>query len=146
MAESFETSCDVLKVDSKLGLVFGWGIICSKNHEPYSDLDAERIPPSEMLKSVTEFAVAAERPTDELHDGEPDGTVVHSFPMTDEVAKAFGIEFVDDAEQVTEGWMIAMKPSPEVFAKFVDGTYTGFSVGGKVAGWEPDTEVQAVAS
>jgi hypothetical protein len=32
--------------------------------------------------------------------------------------------------------MVAAKPSPEVLAKFADGTYTGFSIGGTVEGFE----------
>ena len=43
----------------------------------------------------------------------------------------------------TFGWMVAVKPSEEVLAKFADGTYTGFSIGGTVEGWEPDTEAAA---
>ena len=146
MADTFETTCDVLKVDSNLGLVIGWGIICSKGGLPYRDLDGERITPVEMLKAATEFSESAVRPSDEMHDEQQDGTVVHSFPLTDDIAKAFGITFekADDPDQVTEGWMIAMKPSADVLAKFEDGTYTGFSIGGK-AGWEHD-DVEAVAS
>lgn len=137
LADEFQTSFDVLKVDESLGLVFGWGIICAKNGQPYSDRDKERVTPSEMLKSVTDFAAHAERPTDDMHDGKADGSVIHSFPLTSEIAKVFGIECA------TEGWMVAVKPSAEVLAKFVDGTYTGFSVGGTVGGWEPDEEAAA---
>lgn len=132
MAETFETSCDVLKVDSKLGLVFGWGIICSKRdpetkiREPYFDLDSppDHIPTESMLKAATDFAVESQL-TDEMHDEEPDGRVVFHFPLTAEVMKAYGIECD------TEGWMVAAKPSPRVFGKFEDGTYTGFSIGGR---------------
>ena len=133
----FETRCDVLKVDTKLGLVFGWGMVCSKDGEVYRDLDSERVSTDEMLKAVTEFGANAVRPTDEMHDEKPDGTVVHSFPLTDDIAKVFGIE----AE--TEGWMVAVKPSPEVLEKFEDGTYTGFSIGGTVGGWTDESEEAA---
>jgi hypothetical protein len=132
VADAFETSFDVLKVSESLGLVFGWGMLCD------TDLDGERITQLEMLKSVTEFSLHSERPTDEMHDEQDDGTVVHGFPLTDEVAEAFGISCDK------RGWMVAVKPSPDVLAKFADGTYTGFSIGGTVAGWEADDD-QAVA-
>ncbi len=131
MAREFTTSLDVLKVDEELGLVFGWGMVCS------SDSDGERIPTSEMLQAVTEFSLESERPSDDMHDGEQDGTVVHSFPLTDEIAKVFGIACQ------TQGWMVAVKPSAEVLEKFKDGTYTGFSIGGTVESWDPDTEAAA---
>ncbi len=147
MADAFESHCKILKVDEKLGLVFAWGMVCSKGGKPYRDLDGERITVPEMLKSVTDFAANSERPTDEMHDAEADGTVVHSFPMSNEIAKAFGITFdASDPDQVTEGWMVAAKPSDEVLAKFADGTYTGFSVGGGVEGWEDDTATTEVAA
>ena len=102
-----------------------------------SDTDAERIPAAEMLKAVTDFALNSERPSDDMHDGEQDGTVVHSFPLSEEIANVFGVQ------SDTFGWMVAVKPSEEVLAKFADGTYTGFSIGGTVEGWEPDTEAAA---
>jgi hypothetical protein len=147
VADAFRLSFDVLKVNEKLGLVFGWGMVCSKGGKPYRDTDRERITTSEMLKSVTEFSAESERPTDEMHDGEEDGTVVFSFPVTDEIAKTFGFSFdLSDPDQVNEGWMVAVKPSSEVLAKFADGTYTGFSVGGGVEGWDDDSATTEVAA
>lgn len=130
MAESFETSFDILKVDKKLGIVFGWGIISTKRaadedaRVPYFDLQDDHIPAESMLKAVTDFHQNS-RAADEMHDGEQDGTVVFGFPLTAEIMKVFGIECD------TEGWMVAVKPSAEVLGKFEDGTYTGFSIGGK---------------
>ncbi len=129
---------DVIKVDGDLGLVFAWGMVVSKAGKPYLDTDDEGFSAGEMLKAVTDFGAEAVRPTDEMHDEEQDGTVVHSFPITDEIAKVYGIHFDrSDPDQVTEGWMVAVRPSASVLAKFQDGTYTGFSVGGAVESWEP---------
>lgn len=113
-------------VDADLGLVLGWGIICSEGGEPYYDLQNQHIPADLMVKATTDF-MAEVRATDEMHDEEPDGTVVHSFPLTEAVKAAFGIECD------REGWMIAMRPSPPVLQKFVSGEYTGFSIGGRYA-------------
>jgi hypothetical protein len=50
--------------------------------------------------------------------------VVFGFPLTEEIAKSLAIE------SRAHGLLIAMRPSPDVLAKFKDGTYTGFSIGG----------------
>ena len=47
------------------------------------------------------------------------------WPMTEDIAKAFGIE----TEKT--GLMIAIKPDEAMLAKFRDGTLTGFSIGGR---------------
>jgi hypothetical protein len=63
-----------------------------------------------------------------MHTGEQIGDIVHSFPLTGEIAKAFGL--------TTEktGWMIAFKPdSAEALKAFDNGTRSGFSIGGQCA-------------
>ena len=122
--KTFRLSCKIEKVDESLGLVFGWGIICSENGEPYFDLQGDHIPADAMMKAACDFQLHS-RATDDMHDNIADGTVVFSFPMTKDVAKAYGISCD------TEGWMIAAKPSAEIFAKFKSGEYKGFSIGGK---------------
>jgi hypothetical protein len=119
----FQISCKIEKVDESLGLVFGWGIICSEKGAPYFDLQGDHIPAAAMMKAACDFQIHS-RATDDMHDNVADGVVVFSFPMTVDVAKAFGIE----CER--EGWMIAAKPGPEILAKFQSGEYTGFSIGG----------------
>jgi len=121
----------VLKVDEGLGLVFGWGMICTDADGQYLDADDEGVSTTEMLKAVTDFSAQAVSPTDDAHDEVPDGTVVFSFPLTKEIAEQF------DIDCPVEGWMVAVRPSPEVLKKFADGTYTGFSVGGSVGAWDP---------
>jgi hypothetical protein len=121
---------EVAKIDSELGLVFGWGIICKVDGAPYFDLQGDHIPEDSMLKATTDFMIKS-RVQGDMHlrgdDGSAiqDGTVVFSFPLTEQTAKAMGISCD------RTGWMIAVKPSPAVLAKFKDGTYTGFSIGGK---------------
>jgi hypothetical protein len=117
------------RVDEQLGLVFGWGMICTKAGEPYFDLQNQHCPPALMVKSTTDF-MAHSRVADDMHDEVEHGPVVHSFPLTDEAMKAYGITCE------TQGWMIAVRPSPPILAKFVSGEYTGFSVGGFYAAEE----------
>lgn len=128
----------VCKTDTKLGLVFGYALICAQKNaagefEPYFDtgsydddgtLIRDHVSEDEMLQAVTSFMEEA-RVAKEQHDGGPRGTVVHSFPLTSEIAKALNID-----AQMT-GWLVAMKPDPEMLAKFADGSLTGFSIGGQ---------------
>ncbi len=129
MSGSFETTAEVLKVDDELGIVFGWGIVCKNGDKPYFDTQGDHIPEETMLKASTEFMIDV-RTAGDMHarddNGEPvhAGIIVHSFPLTAEVAKACGIE----TEKT--GWLIGMKPDADMLEKFRDGTYTGFSIGG----------------
>lgn len=119
------TKCEkILKVDEELGLVFGWGIICKIDGEEYFDVQDHNIPEASMLEAVTDFA-KSDRTSGDMHVFK-DGMVVHEFPLTADIAKAFDISCPNT------GWMVAVEPSPEVLEKFRDGTYTGFSIGGTV--------------
>lgn len=117
---------EVVKVSEELGLVFGMAIICKVDGEDYYDLQGDHIPEDAMLKAVTDF-MQHSRASKEMHRGERDGDVVFAFPLTQEIA---------DAMEITTkrtGWLVGMRPSPDVLAKYRDGTYTGFSIGGKRA-------------
>jgi len=70
------------------------------------------------------------RSGNEMHAGPDVGTYVFAWPMTSDIAKAMGID-----TPVT-GLMVAYKPTPEVLAKFKDGTYKGFSIEGKRLSFE----------
>lgn len=134
--DSYDKSVRIAKIDESLGLVFGYAIVCKIDGKPYYDLNVdklddgtykrvpEHIPEESMLKAAVDF-MQGSRPGNEMHKGDDTGTYVFAFPMTTEIAKAFGIE------TRTTGLMIAYKPSPEVFAKFKDGTYKGFSIEGR---------------
>lgn len=116
----------VVKVDTGLGLVFGWGLICTEKGEDHYDLQGDHVPETLMVEATTDFMISS-RESHDMHMGKAHGMVVHSFPLTAEIAKAMGIE----TEKT--GWMVAVKPTPEILAKYLDGTYTGFSIGGGCA-------------
>lgn len=127
-----QLDCRVAKVEDSLGLVFGWAIICTEDGEPYVDLHNDYIPPEAMLKAATKYAKGC-RMGGDMHSCK-DGEVVHTMPLTEEVAKAFGIKCNKT------GWMIAMAPSnPETLQKFISGERTGFSIGGRRI---KDTEIE----
>lgn len=114
----------VIKVDSTEGIVYGWGIVSAIDNKPYFDLQNEHIPENVMLKCCSEFMTDV-RTTKNMHCGDSTGIVVHSFPMTDEIKKSFGIECN------YSGWLVGVKPdNSETLQKFKDGKYTGFSIGG----------------
>ena len=112
------------KVDDDLGLILGFAIVCKVNGEEYYDLQGDHIPEDSMLKAATEF-MQNSREARTMHTEERTGDVVFAFPLTTEVAKAFGIE------TKTTGLMIGMKPDdPDVLEKARNGEFTGFSIGG----------------
>ncbi len=125
MVEFIHASARVVKVDEALGLVMGYAIVCKEQGEPYFDTQGDHIPEDAMLGAALDF-MENSRLAKEMHVGEGKGTVVFAWPMTEDVAKAFGIL------TNTTGLMIAMRPSDDaMLEKFRDGTYTGFSIGGE---------------
>jgi hypothetical protein len=128
-----ETS--VCKVDKKLGLIFLRAIVCKVDGEPYYDLGsvdeatgeafADHITEEEMLEAVTDFMLSA-RTVKDMHAGEPRGVVVHSWPETAEVAKAYG-----EPEPRITGWKVAVKADADLLSKMESGEYTGSSIGGR---------------
>lgn len=124
MQKRFEITADVFKVDESLGLVMGWAIVSKENGKPYFDLQGDHIPEDSMLKASLDFMLNS-RKASEMHTGADRGMVVFAWPMTTEVAKAFGIE------TSKTGLMIAMRPDAEQLAKFKSGELHAFSIGGR---------------
>lgn len=104
-------------------LVWGWAFVSQLNGEPYVDLQGDILDEESMLEVAKDFMSGA-RALDTQHDERATGEVVFGLPMTADIAKAFGIE------TTTHGFMVAVRPAPDVMAKIKDGTYTGFSLGG----------------
>lgn len=115
----------VLKVDDEQGLVYGWAYVSTQDGNLLVDSQGDSIEPIEMEKMATDFMLNS-RNAKVMHKGENVGTFVHSFPMTNDIMKAF------DIYSDREGWLVAMKPdNPEVMKAYKAGDYTGFSIGGK---------------
>jgi Putative phage serine protease XkdF len=126
--KSFESFFKVSGVDQNLGLVFGWGIVCKEGGEDYYDTQKNHVPEDAMVEATTDFMKSA-RVHGDMHvrgtgPEVPAGMVVHSFPLTTEIAKAMGID------TTKTGWMVATAPDAAMLAKFASGEYTGFSIGG----------------
>ena len=151
MTDTCQTTGKIAKVDKELGLVFGYAIVCSEGGEPYFDLQGDHIPEDAMLKAVLDF-MEHSRVAGDMHgvdfDGkgqiqgvdDPEikqaGTIVFEWPLTSDVAKAL------DIETSTTGLLIAVKPGPDLLAKFKSGEYTGFSIGGSRITDEAVTDAQ----
>lgn len=123
-ANSVKTYFKVSGVDQGLGLVFGWGIVCKEGGQDYYDVQGNHIPEGAMVEAVTDFMKSG-RMAGEQHSRMKAGTIVHSFPLTSDIATAMGIG------TNKTGWMVAMAPDPALLAKFKSGEMTGFSIGGE---------------
>lgn len=119
----------IVKVDSQNEIIYGWGMISKVKGEPYFDTDNQHFPDEVMLEGVSDFMID-QRINKNMHDkdGEVVGLVVHSFPLTDEIKKAFNIECG------LSGWLVGVKPnSKDIIEKHKNGDFTGFSIGGAAA-------------
>lgn len=127
---SYRKDAQILKVDTGLGLIFGFAMVCKIGGEDYYDTQGDHITEQAMLEASTEFAKSS-RVACDMHarddTGVPvqGGAVIHTFPLTSEIAKSLGIETPQT------GLLIAMAPDdPELLEKARNGEYTGFSIGG----------------
>lgn len=128
----FKATCEATGVDEGLGIVFGWGMVTEINGEPYYDTDNQCISNEAMVKGTSIF-MENSRINNDMHTPNDVGIVVHSFPITPEIAKSMGI-FTN-----VSGWMVGVKPDAESLAKFASGEYTGFSIEGS-AEWLDEGE------
>lgn len=121
----------VLKTDSTSPLVYGWGAICKIRDASgvmidYRDSDNEEFPEDVTEAAWRDFMLNS-RQMDVQHDEQPMGRVVYAMPMTEDIAKAFGVLDALDRTGVMVGVQI---DDPALIAKFRSGEYTGFSIGG----------------
>ncbi len=121
--QTFSTFFKVAGADEELGLIFGWGLICTEKGSPYTDVQGNTVPEGAMVKAVSDF-MAGERQAGEQHERMGAGTIIHSFPLTAEISKAMGIQ-CDNT-----GWMVACKPDAAMLKAYKEGKFTGFSIGG----------------
>lgn len=129
--QQIQTQATVCKMDAKLGLVFGYAIVCNiwnstaMDYQPYFDTQGDHIPDEAMLSAALDFSMG-DRNSRVMHMSEDDGKVVFVFPLTRDIAEALG--FIVPMT----GLLIAIKPSAEVFEQFQSGYFSGFSIGGSL--------------
>lgn len=121
-----DATCQVVKIDEKMGLVFGWALATSLDGgaTPHIDLQQDAIVgDDELIKIAAEF-MEASAASDVMHDDSPDGKIVFCYPLTKAVTDALGI-----ASKV-HGLAIGMRPSPATFKRFVSKELSAFSIAG----------------
>ena len=115
----------IAKVDDAARIVYGYAIISEIDGEPYYDSQGDFIPEDVMYKAANDFMAGA-RNGKIMHQGDAVGQVIHSFPLTNDIAKAFGMD------AVKTGWIIGMHIGDvDLLEKFKSGELSGFSIGGR---------------
>lgn len=124
----FEVVCKA--AGTRLGIIFGYGMVCRTKGADgawsnYVDFQSDHIGEDTMLRGSTNFMVKS-RALKAMHEGQVLGEVVHSLPVTEEIAAMLEL----DVKKT--GWIVGVKPAdPADVAKFDSGEYTGFSIGGR---------------
>jgi hypothetical protein len=140
----FEVKKD--QISDELGIVVGWAITCTKDGQPYYDLNVDRegaykgqripehIDHPEMFKAAADFAEATDAPGNVMHAGPDVGKFLFLFPFDNDIYKAlFGVEH----DAPITGLAVGYKPPPDVLAKFKSGELRGFSI----EGWHDNSEL-----
>lgn len=113
------------KRDDEQRIVWGWASVSTEDGELVVDTQGDTITPVEMEKMANDF-MAGVRKAKSMHEGPQIGEFIHSFPMTNELMKAFGIH------SDREGWIVAAKIyDDDVWEEIKTGRMTGFSIGGR---------------
>lgn len=115
----------ILKQMDEERLCFGWAYVSTVNGEVSLDHSGEFIRPDQIAKAATNFMLSM-RTAKAMHTGEKIGEVVHSMPLTNDIAKALGIQ------SDREGWMVAVKVyDDQVWQDVKSGKLAAFSIGGR---------------
>ena len=126
MSDDFHVEVNVKKAtNDEQRIVWGWASVSTVKGQPYFDHHGDHWSAEDMALAVNDF-MKDTRVLKAMHSGEQIGTVVHSFPLTAEVAKAFGIECD------IEGWIVGTYvENDEIWKKAKQGQFPGFSIGGR---------------
>lgn len=119
-----EIEVKISKRSDEQRIVWGWASVSTVGGEPVYDAHGDYWPADEMMKTANEFMKDV-RVLKAMHSGEQIGRIIHSFPMTSEIAKAF------DIETDKEGWIIGTYVEDD--KKWEDaknGKLPAFSIGG----------------
>lgn len=122
--QPFEISADIVKASEEQRVVYGWASVISMSGEPYYDTQGHAISVEVMEKMANEF-MSDVRVAKTMHDGGQVGEIIHSLPLSSELAKSLGID------SPIEGWIIGVKVhSEEVWKAIKAGSLKAFSIGG----------------
>lgn len=118
-------AAQIIKLDSERRIAWGWAYVSTVGGEQVVDRQGDVIPPAEMERMADRFMASA-RMAKAMHDGESIGEVLHSLPLTKELAGALGIS------SDREGWIIGMRIHDDrTWEAMKAGHYGAFSIGGR---------------
>lgn len=103
----------VIAKDDVKKIVWAWANVITEGGVPVVDVQDDMITPDELVKCTTDFMVD-ERVGNTDHVGGQTHMVIHSLPLTYELAKAFGIQ-TDN-----EGWLVGLRVDDEPTMQRVD--------------------------
>lgn len=125
MTNKIQIEGQILKQMDEERLAFGWAYVSTVKGELSLDHSGEFIRPEQLAKAATNFMLSM-RTAKSMHTGESIGEVVHSMPLTNDIAKALGIQ------SDREGWVIALKVyDDQVWQDVKSGKLAAFSIGGR---------------
>lgn len=115
----------ILKVDEEQRIIYGWASVSTEKGEPVVDLQGDVIHMSTLEKATNEFMEHV-RVGKTMHVGDQTGMIIHSMPLSNEIAKALGIQ------SDLEGWIVGYKVyDDEVWKMVKSGELRAFSIGGR---------------
>jgi hypothetical protein len=120
-----QVNAQVLKMDDEQRIVWGWAYVSTEDGKLLVDTQGDSIEPVEMEKMSSEF-MEKSRNAKVMHNGEVVAQVIHSFPLTKELMKAF------DIYSDREGWITGTKVyDDETWEKVRKGELPALSIGGR---------------
>ena len=126
-----EILADIIKVNQEERLAYGWAYVTKADGEVSYDHSKEWMTSDTLTKAATDFMLNS-RTAKSMHSGEKVADIVHSLPVTKEVADALGIQ------TDREGWIIGVRVNDEETWQMVkSGKLSSFSIGGRAVGGNP---------
>ena len=121
---------EIMKVNEELRTASGWAWTSETRAdfdspwEIYIDLQNDYIPEDVSEKAAKGYA-EGDRVAKDMHQGEPIGQVIHTFPLTKANAEAMGIQ------STKSGVMVTMRiDDDDVWEQVKSGERRAFSLGG----------------
>lgn len=116
---------EVIKVNKDRRLVLGWALLSKgSDGKPYVDSDGSYVTDDAIVDAAIDFMLNS-RANDVMHAEMRKGATVFAFPMIDGFYE--GLAAPVDGRR---GLIIGVQFNAEVFKKWEDGTYRGFSIQG----------------
>lgn len=114
----------LLKFDDEQHIVYGWASVSTVDGMHLVDKQGDVVPMDVLTKAVNEF-MENERVGKTMHVGDQTGVILHSMPISKDIAEALGIQ------TQLEGWIVGYKVyDDEVWKMVKSGELRAFSIGG----------------